>query len=589
MAKKPFDKGSTKKTNTERRAQKPGSRKSSDNAESSSKEKKTTSGSERRKPSGSAYSGEPKRSFSKDKENTGKKRTGAPDKKYFKREGAGFKKEDRREGFSNDKDNKKRPFEKREKSSYSDKKPGARSNSSFKSNSNDFEKGSRPRSSASGKDFEKPRFERKDTFRSTTNLDDFEKKPAKPQNTEEFKPKGRYSDEKLHEKPVRKTFGKTEDKRSSRDAEPREKNFDSFDKNSRTTSRKTGERENEKPPFKRSFDKAERTEKAPYKKSFERTDRKDKPSAFDRDDKKDKTAIKRSFDTNNENDGKPRNSEGSSFSKSKSPKVSSFKKNNADNKPDFEIPRYDLSKVKKKKSEEPDKDGRIRLNKYIANAGVCSRREADQIIEDGLIKVNGKVVTEMGYQVSPGDTVKYGSKILNAERQVYILLNKPKDFITTTDDPEDRKTVMQLVANACKERVYPVGRLDRNTTGLLLLTNDGELAKKLTHPSHEVKKVYQAELDKPITKEDMARLEEGVELEDGPVHIHDLAQIDKKIVGLEIHEGRNRIVRRLFEHLGYEVVYLDRVVYAGLTKKDLPRGHWRFLTEKEVIKLKFFL
>ncbi len=197
----------------------------------------------------------------------------------------------------------------------------------------------------------------------------------------------------------------------------------------------------------------------------------------------------------------------------------------------------------------------------------------------------------MGYKVKRSDVVKYGKKLLNPERMVYLLINKPKDYITTTEDPEDRRTVMDLVAGACEERIYPVGRLDRNTTGLLLLTNDGELAKKLTHPSSNIKKIYQAELDKPITTEDFEALQAGFELEDGFVKPDDLGIVtpDAMVVGLEIHSGKNRIVRRMFEHVGYEVQKLDRTVFAGLNKKDLPRGKWRFLTEKEVIKLKFML
>jgi 23S rRNA pseudouridine2605 synthase len=213
------------------------------------------------------------------------------------------------------------------------------------------------------------------------------------------------------------------------------------------------------------------------------------------------------------------------------------------------------------------------------------------MIEEGLIKVNGKVVTELGYKIKPTDIVQHSNQTLTKERPVYVLLNKPKDFITTTDDPGERKTVMDLVAKACKERIYPVGRLDRNTTGLLLLTNDGELADKLTHPSNEVKKVYQADLDRPLEKEDFEKILEGLKLEDGPAQVDDLAFVssDHTSIGIEIHIGRNRIVRRIFEHLGYEVVKLDRVVYAGLTKKDLPRGNWRHLTEKEVVQLKFFI
>ena len=236
----------------------------------------------------------------------------------------------------------------------------------------------------------------------------------------------------------------------------------------------------------------------------------------------------------------------------------------------------------------PSEDGSVRLNKFIANAGICSRREADDMIEAGVISVNGEVITEMGYKVMPGDAVKYNNELLRGERLVYILLNKPKDFITTTDDPEDRKTVMNLIAKACKERVYPVGRLDRNTTGVLLFTNDGDLAKKLTHPSFQVHKIYQVELDRSLKSSDMDIITEGVKLDDGFVKPDDVvyASADKNIIGMELHSGKNRVVRRIFEHIGYEVKKLDRVVFAGLTKKDVPRGRWRFLTEMEIANLK---
>ena len=233
----------------------------------------------------------------------------------------------------------------------------------------------------------------------------------------------------------------------------------------------------------------------------------------------------------------------------------------------------------------------LRLNRYIANAGICSRREADALIAAGEIRVNGEVVTEMGYKVQPTDTVQYGKTNLNREKSVYVLLNKPKDFLTTTDDPEGRRTVMELVASASKERIFPVGRLDRNTTGLLLFTNDGEVAQRLSHPSHKNKKIYQVELSTPLTEDDLRKIAEGIELEDGKAEVDDVAVVagNAHFVGIEIHIGRNRIVRRIFEHLGYEVVTLDRVQYAGLTKKDLPRGKWRFLSEQEVIRLKYFM
>ncbi|MCV9388356.1 pseudouridine synthase [Reichenbachiella ulvae] len=230
----------------------------------------------------------------------------------------------------------------------------------------------------------------------------------------------------------------------------------------------------------------------------------------------------------------------------------------------------------------------IRINKYIANSGICSRRDADKLIQEGRIKVNDQVVTEMGMQIERKDEVKYNNKVISPQNFVYVLLNKPKDYISTMEDPENRRTVMDLVKNACDERIYPVGRLDRNTTGLLLLTNDGELSQKMTHPSYKIKKIYQVELDKPITTHHFEDIANGFELEDGPVQINDLAVLDssKKTIGVQIHIGRNRIVRRIFEHFGYEVVKLDRTMYGPLTKKDLPRGNWRMLTDKEVILLK---
>ena len=252
----------------------------------------------------------------------------------------------------------------------------------------------------------------------------------------------------------------------------------------------------------------------------------------------------------------------------------------------------DKNRGNKRRREEQDFGGdELRLNRYIANAGICSRREADALIAAGEIRVNGEVVTEMGYKVQPTDTVQYGKTNLNREKLVYVLLNKPKDFITTTEDPEGRRTVMDLVAGASKERIFPVGRLDRNTTGLLLFTNDGEVAQKLSHPSHKNKKIYQVELSKPLTEEHLRQIAEGLELEDGKAIVDDVAVVagNAHFVGIEIHIGRNRIVRRIFEHLGYEVVALDRVQYAGLTKKDLPRGKWRFLSEQEVIRLKYFM
>jgi len=230
----------------------------------------------------------------------------------------------------------------------------------------------------------------------------------------------------------------------------------------------------------------------------------------------------------------------------------------------------------------------FRLNRYIANAGVCSRREADKLIAEGQITVNGKVVTELGTIVQKNDEVVYNGKKLSIEALVYILLNKPKDVVTTLKDPHATRTVLDLLKNACDERIYPVGRLDRNTTGVLLLTNDGDLAKKLTHPKHNVKKIYHVFLDKVVEKNHLVQIAQGFELEDGFVQADAVSYVDddKHQVGIEIHSGRNRIVRRIFEHLGYEVERLDRVYFAGLTKKNVTRGHWRYLTPKEVTMLK---
>jgi 23S rRNA pseudouridine2605 synthase len=239
------------------------------------------------------------------------------------------------------------------------------------------------------------------------------------------------------------------------------------------------------------------------------------------------------------------------------------------------------------KNENPDL---MRLNKYIANSGISSRREADRLIEAGAVSVNGVIVTELGTKVGPGDKVQYGDQTINREKPRYVLLNKPKGYITTVDDPDKRKTVMSLVAGACKERIYPVGRLDRNTTGLLLFTNDGTIAKKLTHPRYGIKKIYHVEIDKNLTRADFLKITEGFKLDDEVITVDAIEYIgdgkDKKQIGIELHSGQNRIVRRIFEHFEYKVLRLDRVYYAGLTKKNLPRGNWRLLDEQEINLLK---
>ena len=251
--------------------------------------------------------------------------------------------------------------------------------------------------------------------------------------------------------------------------------------------------------------------------------------------------------------------------------------------------KYSFKKRIEYKEENYDPNEPIRLNKFLANAGVCSRREADEFIQAGVVTVNGQVVTELGTKVLRTDEVKFHDAPVTPEKKVYVLLNKPKDYVTTSDDPQQRKTVMDLVKGACPERIYPVGRLDRNTTGVLLLTNDGDMASKLTHPKFLKKKIYHVHLDKNVTAYDMQQIAEGITLEDGDIKADDIQYadpVDKKQVGIEIHSGKNRIVRRIFESLGYKVTKLDRVQFAGLTKKNLRRGDWRYLTEEEVDRLR---
>ena len=251
--------------------------------------------------------------------------------------------------------------------------------------------------------------------------------------------------------------------------------------------------------------------------------------------------------------------------------------------------KYSFKKQIEYKEAHYDPNEPMRLNKFLANAGICSRREADEFIAAGVVKVNGEVVTTLGAKVNPTDEVRFHEDPVSIEKKVYVLLNKPKGYVTTVEDPQDRKTVMDLVKGACRERIYPVGRLDRNTTGVLLLTNDGELASKLTHPQYRKKKIYHVHLDRNVTAADLRQIADGIQLDDGEVHadaVEYASETDKKQVGIEIHSGRNRIVRRIFEHLGYKVLKLDRVYFAGLTKKLVKRGDWRFLTEKEVNMLR---
>ena len=350
------------------------------------------------------------------------------------------------------------------------------------------------------------------------------------------------------------------------------------------------DREEDKP---KAFDRKSFSDKPAFRKKDSDADR---PSYRDRGNDKPKAFVKKSFLGNStafkkekpardpydmdESDleyGKPKPSYNSNSGRD-------FKK-----KPYFKKT-YSTNKTSASKPQRAVDDGMIRLNKYLSNAGICSRREADDLIASGVVQVNGKTITEMGFRVKPTDIIKYGGQTLKKERMVYLILNKPKDYITTIDDPQKRRTVLELVQDACRERIYPVGRLDRATTGLLMFTNDGDLTKKLTHPRYGVRKIYHVELDKPLKRQDMDQISEGIELEDGPIKVDEVTYVgdgaDKTQVGVEIHSGKNRIVRRIFEHMGYNVRKLDRVMFGSLTKKDLPRGRWRFLTEAEVGMLK---
>jgi 23S rRNA pseudouridine2605 synthase len=270
--------------------------------------------------------------------------------------------------------------------------------------------------------------------------------------------------------------------------------------------------------------------------------------------------------------------------------AASYKKGQRQHTADYDPnAKYSMKKRIEYKEINYDPNEPLRLNKFLANAGICSRREADEFIQAGVVTVNGEVVTELGTKILRTDEVKFHDQPVKIEKKVYVLLNKPKDYVTTSDDPQQRKTVMDLVKNACPERIYPVGRLDRNTTGVLLLTNDGDLASKLTHPKYLKKKIYHVYLDKNVTAHDLQQIAEGIQLEDGEIKADDVQYAhptDKKQVGIEIHSGKNRIVRRIFESLGYHVQKLDRVQFAGLTKKNLKRGDWRYLTEEEVDRLR---
>ncbi|WP_286802738.1 pseudouridine synthase [Sphingobacterium sp. UBA5639] len=396
--------------------------------------------------------------------------------------------------------------------------------------------------------------------------------------------------------------GRSFDKNDSSRSFDKKDSFNKFDRSERSFDKKDNFKRSDRNDSSRSFDRSERS--FDKRDSFKRTDRNDSSRSFDRSersfDKKDnfkrsdRNDSPRSFDRSERSFDKRdsfKRSDRNDSSRPSNRKFDGDKSRNFDDNKNFGDKQY--IKRPKKKAEDAEDDGLVRLNRYIANAGICSRRKADELITAGVIWVNGEPVTELGTKVDPAtDEIRYNNERLKREKNVYVLLNKPKDYITTTDDPQERHTVMELVSKATKERIYPVGRLDRNTTGLLLMTNDGSLAEKLSHPRNSISKIYNVELNKSLTQGDFNKISFGIELEDGVIKPDDLSYVQggsKREVGIQIHSGKNRIVRRIFESLGYEVVKLDRVVYANLTKKDLPRGRWRYLEEREIVQLKHLI
>ncbi len=401
----------------------------------------------------------------------------------------------------------------------------------------------------------------------------------------------------------KKPFKRSEDDRSS-DRKP------AFNRDDRSTDRKPFKRNDEGRSFeKKSFGGSNAGGKSFEKKPFKRSEdgrSSDRKPAFNRDDRSsDRKPFKRNDEGRSFENRAPRRNEEGRFSDRKTAKSDgdrSFAKksfNNTEEKPykkkqayagkNFRKDYKDWEKKGFPDEKEEEVDDRVRLNRFISNAGICSRRDADKLIVDGEVTVNGEVVTEMGYRVNPTDKIFHNGKRVISEKKVYLLLNKPKGFVTTLDDPHADRTVMDLVRNACPERIYPVGRLDKSTTGVLLFTNDGDMAKRLTHPSHQKKKIYHVFLKESFPEENLEKIFKGIELEDGFVKADAISYVDptdKSQVGIEIHSGKNHIVRRIFEHFGFRVQKLDRVYFAGLTKKNVPRGRYRFLTEKEINFLK---
>ncbi|WP_313672064.1 pseudouridine synthase [Sphingobacterium multivorum] len=418
-------------------------------------------------------------------------------------------------------------------------------------------------------------FDKKDNFKRSDRNDSsrsFDRSERSFDKRDSFKRTDRNDSSRSFDRSERSFDKRDSSKRSDRNDSSR-----SFDRSERSFDKRDSFKRSDRNDTPRSSDRSERS--FDKKDNFKRSDRNDSPRSFDRSE--------RSFDKRDSFKRSDRNDS----SRPSNRKFDGDKSRNFDDNKNFGDKQY--IKRPKKKAEDAEDDGLVRLNRYIANAGICSRRKADELITAGVIWVNGEPVTELGTKVDPAtDEIRYNNERLKREKNVYVLLNKPKDYITTTDDPQERHTVMELVSKATKERIYPVGRLDRNTTGLLLMTNDGSLAEKLSHPRNSISKIYNVELNKSLTQGDFNKISFGIELEDGVIKPDDLSYVQggsKREIGIQIHSGKNRIVRRIFESLGYEVVKLDRVVYANLTKKDLPRGRWRYLEEREIVQLKHLI
>jgi len=472
-----------------------------------------------------------------------------------------------------------------------------------------FRDDSRPSDFGSSKKHSTPRY-KDSTEKRFSDKPDFKKKRDDGDEKPAFRAKGDDNRKPFNRKPFsdkpsfKKKFDDSDEKPSFRDkGDDNHKPFNRKPLSDKPSFKKKFDDSDEKPSFRdkgddsrKPFNRKPFPDKPAFKKKFDAVD--EKPSFRGRGDNNtrkpisknsftEKPAFVRKSDSAESDDLRESDyAHGSEKPQYTSDSGRGFKKS----KP-FEKKTFSNKKGKgASKPQREEDDGLIRLNKYLSNAGICSRREADVLISSGVVQVNGKNITEMGYRVKPTDIVKYGGQTLKKERLVYLILNKPKDYITTADDPQERRTVLELVQGACKERIYPVGRLDRATTGLLMFTNDGELTKKLTHPRYGVRKIYHVELDKPLKRADLDAISEGLELEDGPIKVDEVTYVgdggDKTQVGVEIHSGKNRIVRRIFEHMGYNVRKLDRVMFGSLTKKDLPRGRWRLLTEAEIGILK---